>query len=85
MRVRRGGGGVRGGGRVLRVLRNLGLVLVVATQRAAKIAEAPAERATDLGKALGPEHQQGNHQDEQQMCGLKDVADHSAENSPWTA
>jgi hypothetical protein len=51
-------------------------VQLVRVDRVPEVAQAAAERATDLWKALWPQDQQRNHQDEQQVGRLQDVADH---------
>ena len=44
-----------------------------------EVTKAPAERASDLGKPLRTEHEQGDHEDKDEMRGLKDVAYHDKE------
>ncbi len=51
-------------------------VVLVSAERAPEVAQAPSKRASNLWKSLWPEHQQRDHKNEQQMCWLKDVADH---------
>jgi hypothetical protein len=52
------------------------LTRVRLAERGPEIAQAPAKGATDLGKSLRTENQQGNHQHEDEMRGLKDVSNH---------
>ena len=51
-------------------------LVIVAAQRRAEVPETPAERATDFRQALRTEDQQRNHENEQKVRWLKDVADH---------
>jgi hypothetical protein len=54
-------------------------LVVVSADSNLKVTEAPAERTTDLRKPLWAEHEQGNHEDKDEMRGLKDVANHDTE------
>jgi hypothetical protein len=54
----------------------LGPVVLLAAEGRLEVAQSAAERAADLGESFGPEDQQRNHQNEQQVCGLENVADH---------
>jgi hypothetical protein len=48
----------------------------LAADRLAEVADTGAQRSTDLRKALGAKDQQRDDEDEQEMSGLEDVADH---------
>src|SRR5207253_2579094 len=52
-------------------------LLLFAAERVPEVTQPTAEGATNLRQPLGPEHQQRDHENEQQMCWLKDVADHN--------
>ena len=74
--------------RIARGRRNLGAglandlviaLVVFSADSNLEVTEAPAERTTDLRKPLWAEHEQGNHEDKDEMRGLKDVADHDRE------
>lgn len=52
-------------------------VLLFAAERRLEIAQALSKRPPDFRQALGPEHEQRDHENEQKMCWLKNVADHS--------
>src|ERR1700760_3326226 len=80
---RRGGRGRRCHGlergrrcRSCRLRRDGVVVVVLAADGAPEVAEALAQCASGLGEALRAEHQQGHYEDEQEMGGLEDVADH---------
>jgi len=51
-------------------------VVRLAADRGSKVAQPAPELPSDLRQSLGTEHQQSDDEDEQQMRGLKDVADH---------
>ena len=53
-------------------------VLLFTAERRLEIAQALSKRPPDFRQALGPEHEQRDHENEQKMCWLKDVSDHSA-------
>lgn len=52
-------------------------VLLFTAERRLEIAQALSKRPPDFRQALGPEHEQRDHENEQKMCWLKNVADHS--------
>ena len=54
-------------------------VLLLTAQRAPEIAQPTPKRPPDLGKLLGAKHQQSDHEDEQKVRWLKDVADHAGQ------
>ena len=49
----------------------------LAADRLTEIAQPGTELLANLGQALGPEDEQRDHQDEEQVCGFQDVAEHS--------
>jgi hypothetical protein len=51
-------------------------VMVFARHCLPEFAKALPERAPNLGQPLRPEHEQRDHENEDQMRWLKDVADH---------
>ena len=51
-------------------------VVRLAADRGSEIAQSAPELPPDLRQPLGTEHQQCDDEDEQEMRGLKDVADH---------
>ena len=59
------------------VARRLVVVIGVSAERGAEVPKPVAERLCHLGEPLGTEHEQRHHEHEQQVCWLKDVADHS--------
>ena len=52
---------------------------VIAAHGLTEIAQTATERSPDLRQALRPEYEQRHHENEQQVRGLKDVADHLME------
>lgn len=64
-----GGGGIR----------NHLVVMLIAAQSTAEIPQSPTEGASDFRQPLRSQYEQRDHENEQQMCWLKDVADHSSE------
>ena len=54
-------------------------IVTVSGERVLEVAQSATERAAGLRQPLGPEHEQRHDEHEDQMCGLEDVADHSAE------
>ena len=52
-------------------------LVLIAAERVSEVPKPPSERAAYLGQTLWPEHQQRDHQHEQQVCGLEDVAYHA--------
>src|SRR3954452_12917428 len=70
LRRRRGvGGRLRGRGRLDRRGRGhrWGVVVIVPAHRVLELPDTPAERLSHLGKALGPEHDQGDDQDDDEL------------------
>jgi hypothetical protein len=65
------GCGSRGG------LRDDLIPMVIAAHGVAEIPEPAPQRAPHLGKPLRTQYEQRDDKDKQQMCWLKDVADHS--------
>jgi hypothetical protein len=63
-------------GSVLGGRRHKRLVQLIAVDRVPEVANPTTERTPDLGKPLGAEHEQGHDEDEEQVRGLEDVADH---------
>lgn len=60
--------------------RNLDVMVPLFTaERDSEIAQSASQRAANLRQALRTENEQGDHQDEQQVCGLENVADHARE------
>lgn len=57
-----------GGGYLLRCR-----VVVPTAHRAPELFEPLAECAAGVGEALGPEDQEGDHQDDDQVAGLQDA------------
>ena len=57
-------------------LRLLGRSLILTADRTAEITQPFAERPSDLRQPLRTQHYQRDHQDEQKVRGLEDVADH---------
>jgi hypothetical protein len=53
--------------------------MVLAGHRRPEVANTTSERPTNLRKPLGPEHEQSDHEDEEQMSWLEYVADHETE------
>jgi hypothetical protein len=51
--------------------------LLLAAERRPEVAQTLPERAPDLGQTLRAEHKQRDHENEQKVCWLKDVSDHS--------
>ena len=49
---------------------------VLTADRVPEVAQPTAERPSDLRKPLRTEHQQRDHEDEEEMSWLKDVANH---------
>jgi hypothetical protein len=54
----------------------VGRFVVISAHRIPKISQSSAERAAHLGEPLRAEHKQRDHKDEQEMSGLKNVANH---------
>jgi hypothetical protein len=54
----------------------LGGVVLLAADSSSEVAKSPPKRPADLGEPLGPEHEEGNHENEDQMRWLENVADH---------
>ncbi len=53
--------------------------MLLAVDRRLEVPESLPQGPPDLRKPLGSEDEQRDHEDEEQMCGLKNVADHTAE------
>jgi hypothetical protein len=53
------------------------MIVVVAPDGRLEVTNSLPERTPNLGEPLGPQHEECDHEDEEQMCWLKDVADHS--------
>ena len=50
--------------------------LLLAAERRLEVTQALPERAPDFGQTLRAEHKQRDHENEQEVCWLKDVSDH---------
>ena len=50
--------------------------LFLAAERRLEVTQTLPERAPDFGQTLRTEHEQRDHEDEQEVCWLKDVSDH---------
>jgi len=57
------------------------LVVVMGGQRLPEATDRLAESATGLGEALGPEHDQRDHQDDDQVHGAEQAVDHGGSSS----
>lgn len=55
------------------------MVPVLAVHRAPEVGDASPERPSDFRKPLRAEHQQRDHEDENEVRWLEDVADHGSE------
>ena len=53
-------------------------MVILTADRVPEVAQSPSERATHFGKSLRTKDQQRDHEDEEQMGWLKDVANHVA-------
>ncbi len=56
--------------------KRFGNILILAADRRLEVTEPTSQRAPHLGQPLGSEHHEGDHENEQQMSGLENVADH---------
>lgn len=52
-------------------------LLLLAAERRSEVAQSPPQCASHFGQPLGAKHEQRNHEYEDQMCRLQDVAYHS--------
>jgi hypothetical protein len=54
-------------------------MVVLAADGRFEVTNSLPEGTPNLREPLGPEHEERDHEDEEQMCWLKDVADHVTE------
>jgi hypothetical protein len=61
----------------------LGLIMVLAVDRALEVVDAASNGTPDLGQPLRSEHDERDDENQEEMRWLENVADHGLESTPW--